>query len=243
MYSSGIIIWIAAILLDWFLLKLRSISITCISANCCLSWEGNHKPRCETLSELISLSSKPLPLPLSNQVWRDHVTRWSRDSCGSASLRNQSNLWNLKSTLINAIFYAFVINLEPPSTQYVLNGVLPSNVSKIFDLVNLDCNSYFKSHICIINAKAVQQVGRLSHLFTHCSNTIPLFVWNSNHRYLIDKLENVQRQFTKRVATLSHLWHWWHHDVTTLSHLTYHERPSVLKLEPLELRRQRFNLI
>jgi hypothetical protein len=54
-------------------------------------------------------------------------------------------------------------------------------------------------------------------------------VWNPSHKYLIDKLENVQRQFTKRI--------------TALSHLTYHERLSVLKLEPLELRRLRFDLI
>ena len=54
-------------------------------------------------------------------------------------------------------------------------------------------------------------------------------VWNPSHKYLIDKLENVQRQFTKRV--------------TSLSHLTYQERLSVLKLEPLELRRLRFDLI
>ena len=47
--------------------------------------------------------------------------------------------------------------------------------------------------------------------------------------YLIDKLENVQRQFTKRV--------------TSLSHATFQERLSVLKLEPLELRRIRFDLI
>jgi len=45
----------------------------------------------------------------------------------------------------------------------------------------------------------------------------------------IDKLENVQRQFTKRI--------------TSISHLTYHERLIILDLDSLELRRLRFDLI
>jgi hypothetical protein len=48
-------------------------------------------------------------------------------------------------------------------------------------------------------------------------------------QYLIDKLENVQRQFTKRIKSISNL--------------TYFERLSILNLEPLELRRMRFDLI
>ena len=54
-------------------------------------------------------------------------------------------------------------------------------------------------------------------------------IWNPTHKYLVDKLENVQRQFTKRISLISHL--------------TYHERLSILELEPLELRRLRFDLI
>jgi len=44
--------------------------------------------------------------------------------------------------------------------------------------------------------------------------------WNPTHKYLVDKFENVQRQFTKRI--------------TLISHLTYHERLSILDLESLE---------
>ena len=54
-------------------------------------------------------------------------------------------------------------------------------------------------------------------------------VWNPTHKYLIDKIEIVQRQFSKRR--------------TSISHLTYLERLSILELEPLELRRLRFDLI
>jgi len=48
-------------------------------------------------------------------------------------------------------------------------------------------------------------------------------------KYLIDKLENIQRRFTKRFPSLSHL--------------SYLERLRALELEPLELRRLKFDLI
>jgi len=54
-------------------------------------------------------------------------------------------------------------------------------------------------------------------------------IWNPSKKYLIDKLENIQRRFTKRVPSPSHL--------------SYLERLSVLGLEPLELRRPTFDLI
>jgi hypothetical protein len=54
-------------------------------------------------------------------------------------------------------------------------------------------------------------------------------VWNPCAIHLIDSLENVQRNFTKRLPTLKHL--------------TYFERLASLGLEPLELRRLRFDLI
>ena len=54
-------------------------------------------------------------------------------------------------------------------------------------------------------------------------------VWNPSHKYLIDQIENVQRRFTKRIRQLSYL--------------SYFERLSILELEPLELRRLRFDLV
>jgi len=54
-------------------------------------------------------------------------------------------------------------------------------------------------------------------------------IWNPTKKYLIDKLENIKRRFTKRVPSLPHL--------------SYMERLSALGLEPLELRRLKFDLI
>jgi len=45
-------------------------------------------------------------------------------------------------------------------------------------------------------------------------------IWNPTKKYVIDKLENIQRRFSKRVPSLSHL--------------SYLERLSALGLEPLE---------
>jgi hypothetical protein len=53
-------------------------------------------------------------------------------------------------------------------------------------------------------------------------------VWNPYQIHSIDLLENVQRNFSKRIPSLSHL--------------TYFERLALLNLEPLELRRLRFDL-
>jgi hypothetical protein len=54
-------------------------------------------------------------------------------------------------------------------------------------------------------------------------------VWNPTKKYLIDKLETVQRRFTKRNSPIAHL--------------SYQERLAALNLEPLEIRRLRFDLI
>jgi len=54
-------------------------------------------------------------------------------------------------------------------------------------------------------------------------------LWNRTKKYLIEKLENIQRHFTKRVPSLSHL--------------LYLERLRALELEPLELKRLKFDLM
>ena len=51
----------------------------------------------------------------------------------------------------------------------------------------------------------------------------------SYKKYLIDKLENVQRRFTKRIPSISHL--------------PYKDRLLALALEPLELRRLHSDII
>ena len=54
-------------------------------------------------------------------------------------------------------------------------------------------------------------------------------IWNPKIQYLIDKLENIQRRFTKRVPSLSHL--------------SYSERLRALDLEPLKLGRIKLDFI
>ena len=54
-------------------------------------------------------------------------------------------------------------------------------------------------------------------------------VWNPGLNYLIDLIESVQRNFSRRISSLSSL--------------PYLERLALLDLEPLELRRLRFDLI
>jgi hypothetical protein len=56
---------------------------------------------------------------------------------------------------------------------------------------------------------------------------IQFFSLESHKKYLIDQIENVQRRYTKRVPSLSHL--------------SYLERLSILNLEPLEIRRLKHN--
>ena len=71
------------------------------------------------------------------------------------------------------------------------------------------------------------------HLATlHCiptSKTVMCIVLNFTELDLIDLIENVQRSFTRRLSSLSHL--------------PCHSRLSQLNLEPFELRRIRLDLI
>jgi hypothetical protein len=53
-------------------------------------------------------------------------------------------------------------------------------------------------------------------------------IWNPYQEHSINLLENLQRNFSKRIPSLSHL--------------TYFERLDLLNLVPLELRRLRFDL-
>jgi hypothetical protein len=131
------------------------------------------------------------------------------------------------------------------SNHYSLNGFKLSNVTLANDLgVYVDSNLAFNRHIATIIAKAHQRAGVFFRGFASRSLVIvrktfimyvrPILeynstVWNPTHKYLIDQIENVQRRFTKRVPSLSQL--------------SYLERLSILELEPLELRRLRFDLI
>jgi hypothetical protein len=54
-------------------------------------------------------------------------------------------------------------------------------------------------------------------------------IWNPSHIHLIDLIENVQKKITKRIPSISNL--------------SYLERLEKIRLDPLELRRLRFDLV
>lgn len=161
-------------------------------------------------------------------------------------LVNWSKLWQLEINLNKC--HVLSINTKSKSnigSRYSLNGFPLSNVTIASDLgVSVDSNLSFKHHISTVITKALQRSGVFFRGFASRSLDIvrktfityirPILeynsnVWNPSHKYLVDQLENVQRRFTKRVKSLSHL--------------SYLERLSFLELEPLELRRLRFDLV
>lgn len=133
----------------------------------------------------------------------------------------------------------------PTLNVYSIAGSpIPSSTS-VSDLgVQFSSDLSYHSEISNIVSKASRRVGVFFRGF--CSNNLTLArkvwltyirplleynscIWNPSHIYLIDQLERVQRQFTKRIRCISHL--------------SYLERLAVLGLEPLELRRLRSDLL
>jgi hypothetical protein len=130
------------------------------------------------------------------------------------------------------------------SLPYYVNGVCLTNSSLVSDLgVLVDSKLAYNQHISSIISKATQRAGVFFRGFTSRNLALirktyvtyirPILeynstVWNPTKKYLIDQLENVQRRYTKRVPSLSHL--------------SYLERLSILNLEPLEIRRLKYDL-
>ena len=128
---------------------------------------------------------------------------------------------------------------------YFINGNILPYSSLTPDLgVTISDDMSFHVHINNIAAKAFQRISTFYRGFTSrnlkllCKAFITYIkslveynsiISNPFHIYLIDLLESVQRKFTKRVHSLSML--------------PYTERLRKLKLEPLELRRLKFDLI
>jgi len=127
---------------------------------------------------------------------------------------------------------------------YLIIGSQLTNTSSVSDLgILVDSHLTFNLHISNILTKATQRAGVFSRGFSsrHPALLRKVFItyirptlefnsniWNPTKKYLIDKLENIQHRFTKRVS---------------LSRLSYLKRLSALGLEPLELRRLKFDLI
>jgi hypothetical protein len=135
------------------------------------------------------------------------------------------------------------ISCKPP--QYLIEDKLLDKRTSASDLgVIITTDMEFKQHISSIVSRALQRSGVFFRGFTSRDllllrkafityirpiveyNTV---IWNPTAVHLTDLVESVQRKFSKRIHSISHL--------------TYAERLLKLNLESLELRRLRFDLI
>jgi hypothetical protein len=131
------------------------------------------------------------------------------------------------------------------SPPYFINGIpLPRQNSYVDLGVIIDSKLSFETLISNIVSKARQRISILFRGFVTRNLYVmrqafvtyirPILeynsiVWNPSFNFLIDLIENVQRNFSKRIPSLSSL--------------PYSERLALLDLESLELRRLRFDLI
>jgi len=128
--------------------------------------------------------------------------------------------------------------------QYTLDGCLINDAQNVTDLgVDINCNLKYDTHINNIIGKAYARVGvlfrccasRSLHILRQAFITYvrPVLeyassVWSPYLLKHINAIEKVQKRFTKRVYSLSHL--------------SYSERLAVINLKPLELRRLKNDL-
>lgn len=131
------------------------------------------------------------------------------------------------------------------NNSYRINGIDINRLDSVNDLgILLDSNLDFTTHISNIVSKASQRSaiffkGFVSRNLKTSRKTFVTYIrpcleyntviWSPTKVYLIDKIEGVQRKFTKRIPCLSHL--------------SYQDRLTRLKLDSLEVRRLRFDLI
>ena len=186
------------------------------------------------------------------QLFADDAKLYSSVDFSAHSISLQQSLDNLCAwaeqwQLSINISKCSVLSIASKSHQvspYYINGIsIPTN-STTSDLGVTICDDLtYQSHITNIVSKARQRTSTLMRGFVSRRLDImrtafityirPILeynslVWNPCQVHSIDVLENVQRNFSKRIPSLSSL--------------TYLERLALLYLEPLELRRLRFDL-
>lgn len=188
------------------------------------------------------------------QLFADDAKIYSSINIDRASVSLQQSLdnlchWASDWQLVINISKCAVLSVcsKPLLTDhaYSINGIVVTHHNSYNDLGITVCqNLSFNGHINNIVSRARQRVSILFRGFSsrNCNvlrrayityvrpiveyNTI---VWNPCVKYLIDIIERVQRNFSKRIPSLSSM--------------TYAERLAFLNLETLELRRLHFDLI
>jgi hypothetical protein len=173
-------------------------------------------------------------------------------NCTSSSLQNSldhlvkwADLWQLKINISKCHVLSTSNSNNSKLCAYYLNNVRLSSCENVMDLgVTVSINLSFNMHINNIVAKSLQRVSTLFRGFITRDLLVmrkafityirPLveynsLIWSPSHVFLIDLIESVQRKFTKRIPCLSSL--------------CYADRLTRIALEPLELRRLRFDLL
>jgi hypothetical protein len=189
------------------------------------------------------------------KLFADDSKLYTEINCSGSSSHLQASLDNL---CVYADIWQLTFNVDKcyllstcnrnssrPANCYFINGRAVQHTSSIRDLgITITSDLHFNSHISLIVSKALQRSSILLRGFL--SRDIQLMrrafityirplvefnsvVWNPSQIFLIDLLESVQRKFTKRIPSISHL--------------NYFERLKVFDLEPLELRRLKIDLV
>ena len=169
--------------------------------------------------------------------------------CMQQSLNNLCNWADVNQLCIN-ILKCFILSILsrsckiPSPRSYFINNVLLKTQSEATDLgIIMSHDLSFKTHISSIVAKAYSRQSVLFRGFVTRDLSFmrkafityirPILeynssIWNPTEIYLIDLIENVQREFSRRIPSLSEL--------------SYRDRLTKLNLEPLEQRRLRHDL-
>jgi hypothetical protein len=188
------------------------------------------------------------------QLFADDAKLYSNINIENASSLLQKSLdnlaiwareWQLSININKCAVVSLSSKPQPASRIYYIDGVaIPCRDSHVDLGITVSNDLSFELHINNIVSKARQRVGTLFRGFLSRNlSTMRLafityirpileynsIVWNPNFIHLIDLIENVQRNFSKRIPSLSSL--------------PYAERLALLDLELLELRRLRFDLI
>jgi hypothetical protein len=188
------------------------------------------------------------------QLFADDAKLYSNISINDGTVSLQQSLiklsqwardWQLTINISKCLVISVSTHREPAHVVYYIDDSPIPRQNATIDLGVTVCSDLsFETHIDNIVSKARQRVGVLFRGFlTRNINVMrrafivyirPILeynsiVWNPSLIHLIDLLESVQRNFTKRIAYISSR--------------TYPERLAIMNLELLELRRLRFDLV
>jgi len=153
--------------------------------------------------------------------------------------------WQLKLSLKKCHYMRVSLRKSSTCATYLLSDAPLNPVASIVDLgVHVDCRLSFSGHINNIVARAKRRASQILRCFLSKDPNVltkafvvyvrPLLeycssVWSPSKVSDINKLESVQRSFTKRLVGFRHM--------------TYDNRLKLLGLDRLELRRLRADLV